>query len=156
MCPSPCAQHFVTAVCNITYMSAYFNGKKKFFQGHCSQFGVSKTDILWYDIPMETKKNDLMDESLRRLGGIMKDPSLVLSYGHTTPRSERAWLRRMGLTKTEADAFLELLCRHGLLDRGAEAVVASVCRERRVEGKQALRLLLEGQGWEDTAWDTPV
>lgn len=88
-----------------------------------------------------------LDESLRRLGGIMASPSLVLSYGHTTPLLERAYLRRLGLSKPETDLFLEKMCEHGVLDGGVRPLVESVCRTRRVSGAEAARLLLNGEGW---------
>lgn len=96
----------------------------------------------------ENEKNTL-DESLRRLGGILASPSLILSYGHTTPLLERAWLRRLGLTKAETKMFLDELCRHGLLDEGAKAVVYDLCRRERMQPEAAVRRLLSGQGWPD-------
>jgi hypothetical protein len=97
---------------------------------------------------MNTKRtNDGLDESLRRLGGILASPSLVTSYEHTTPLLERAWLRRVGLSGAEARTFLELLCQHGLLDVGAKAVVYGLCQRRQITPQKAARLLLEGQGW---------
>lgn len=95
------------------------------------------------------KQNDALDESLRRLGGILGSPSLVMSYEHTTPLLERAWLRRAGLTKAEAAVFLEEMCRRGLLDKGVRALAEEVCRERRILPKEAVRLLLSGEGWPD-------
>ncbi len=92
---------------------------------------------------------DSLDESLRRLGGILASPSLLLSYEHTTPLLERSWLRRMGLTKDEERAFLELLCRHGLLDQGARAVTEQVCRLRQIPPSEALQVLLRDEGWPD-------
>lgn len=92
-------------------------------------------------------ENDTMDNALRRLGGILASPSLVLSYGHTTPRMERAWLRRLGLSKEEIGAFLEALCCHGLMDEGAQAVVYGLCRRRGLQPEAAARLLLQGEGW---------
>jgi hypothetical protein len=89
----------------------------------------------------------MLDESLRRLGGILASPSLVTSYEHTTPLLERAWLRRVGLSRAESRAFLELLCQHGLLDVGAKAVVYGLCQRQRVTPQQGVRLLLAGQGW---------
>lgn len=83
-----------------------------------------------------------LDESLRRLGGILSSPSLVLSYEHTTPRAERAFLRRLGLTKAEADSFLEKMCEHGALDGGAREPIERVCAEKHVSGAEAARLLL--------------
>lgn len=82
------------------------------------------------------------DESLRRLGGILASPSLVTSYEHTTPLLERAFLRRLGLSRDEADLFLEKMCRHGLLDRGARPLVAEICAETGLSGGEAARLLL--------------
>ena len=93
------------------------------------------------------EKPDALDESLRRLGGILASPSLALSYEHTTPLRERARLRRLGLSRAEAEAFLEALCARGLLDGGAEAPVAAVCRARGVSPAEAARLLLAGEGW---------
>ena len=90
---------------------------------------------------------DAMDESLRRLGGILASPSLVMSYEHTTPLAERAFLRRLGLTKDEAAAFLEMMCEHGMLDGGAKALVGRVCAEKRIAGAEAARLLLGGACW---------
>lgn len=101
---------------------------------------------------MTVKKNgsrDGLDESLRRLGGILASPSLVMSYEHTTPRMERAWLRRLGLDRTEETAFLDLLCRHGLLDAGARAVIGDLCRRRGISPEEAVRSLLAGEGWPD-------
>lgn len=95
----------------------------------------------------DEKSRDVLDESLRRLGGILDSPSLVLSYEHTTPLRERAWLRRAGLTKGEAAAFLEELCRRGRLDEGARSLTERVCRERRLAPREAVRLLLAGEGW---------
>ena len=97
----------------------------------------------------EKKQRDGLDESLRRLGGLLSSPSLVMSYEHTTPLLERAWLRRAGLTKAEAAAFLEEMCRRGLLDRGARALTEDVCRARRILPREAVRLLLSGEGWPD-------
>lgn len=97
------------------------------------------------------RKNDrkALDESLRRLGGLLASPSLVTSYEHTTPLLERSWLRRIGLTREQADAFLERMCEHGKLDGGAKPLVAAVCRRRGVEPKQAALLLLAGEGWDE-------
>ena len=95
----------------------------------------------------DEKNRDGLDESLRRLGGILDSPSLVLSYEHTTPLRERAWLRRAGLTKDEAAAFLEELCRRGRLDEGARSLTERVSRERRIPPREAVRLLLSGEGW---------
>lgn len=96
---------------------------------------------------MKKNEKNTLDESLRRLGGILASPSLILSYEHTTPRMERAWLRRLGLKKQEADAFLEELCRRGLLDEGARAVVYDLCRREQIPPEEAARRLLEGYGW---------
>lgn len=93
------------------------------------------------------QNDDTLDESLRRLGGILASPSLVMSYEHTTPRAERAKLRRLGLSREEAEAFLEQLCARGLLDGGAMALVAEVCRARGIGPVSAARLLLAGEGW---------
>ncbi len=90
---------------------------------------------------------DALDESLRRLGGILASPSLVMSYEHTTPRAERAFLRRLGLTGAEADALLEKMCEHGVLDGGAKALLTRVCTEKRISGTEAARLLLAGECW---------
>ena len=95
-----------------------------------------------------SKTNDnATDETLRRLGGILASPSLVMSYEHTTPRAERTFLTRLGLTGDEAAAFLEKLCEHGALDGGARAPIARLCAERGVTGAEAARLLLRGEGW---------
>ena len=88
-----------------------------------------------------------MDNALRRLGGIIASPSLVLSYGHTTPRMERAWLRRLGLSREESETFLDMLCCRGLLDDGAQSVVYDLCRRKGVTPEAAARLLLQGEGW---------
>lgn len=93
------------------------------------------------------KEKNTMDQALRRMGGILASPSLVMSYEHTTPLLERAWLRRLGLTRQEAKDFLELLCCHGLLDEGAKAVVYDLCLRRRIRPEEAVRLLLTGEGW---------
>lgn len=77
----------------------------------------------------------------------MASPSLVLSYEHTTPLLERSWLRRLGLNKEQADAFIDLLCQHGLLDQGARSVIEAVCLQRRVTPGEAAALLLQGEGW---------
>lgn len=97
----------------------------------------------------EKTEKDGLDESLRRLGGILASPSLVLSYGHTTPLLERSWLRRRGLTKTEAEAFLEQLCRRSLMDEGARAVTEAVCLRRGIAPEEAVRRLLLGEDWPD-------
>jgi hypothetical protein len=89
----------------------------------------------------------MLDESMRRLGGILASPSLVMSYQHTTPLLERVWLRRAGLSGEEAREFLALLCQHGLLDVGAKTVVYGLCRQRQIAPQAAVRLLLAGQGW---------
>lgn len=98
-----------------------------------------------------TEKNgnnsNILDESLRRLGGILASPSLVMSYEHTTPLMERARLRRLGLSKAEAEAFLEMLCARGLLDTGAGALIARTCRARGLAPAEAARLMLSGEGW---------
>ncbi len=88
-----------------------------------------------------------MDESLRRLGNIMASPWLATAHVRTEPRIERAWLRRAGLTRAEAERFLEMLCRRGLLDCGARAVVEDVCRARKTTPERAVRMLLDGEGW---------
>lgn len=93
------------------------------------------------------KEKSILDESLRRLGGILASPSLALCYSHTTPLLERGWLRRLGLTKEEASAFLDELCRRGLLDEGAKAVVYDLCRRRQIHPPEAAKLLLAGEGW---------
>lgn len=90
---------------------------------------------------------DALDESLRRLGGILSSPSLVMSYEHTTPRAERAFLRRVGLTKDETAAFLEKMCEHGVLDGGARALIGRVCMKKHITGAEAARLLLAGEYW---------
>lgn len=93
------------------------------------------------------KEKSTLDEALRRLGGILASPSLILSYGHTTPLLEKSWLRRLGLTKAECEVFLDKLCRHGLLDEGAKSVVYDLCRRRQIHPAEAARLLLAGEGW---------
>ena len=93
------------------------------------------------------RKNNTLDESLRRMGGILASPSLVTSYEHTTPLLERSWLRRMGLTKSETAELMEALCLHGLLDQGAKPLVAAVCASRRCTPAEAARLLIRGEGW---------
>lgn len=93
------------------------------------------------------KEKSTLDESLRRLGGIFASPSLALCYEHTTPLLEKSWLRRLGLTKAEAAAFLDELCRHGLLDEGAKAVIYELCRWKRIQPAEAARMLLSGEGW---------
>lgn len=93
------------------------------------------------------KNTNALDESLRRLGGILASPSLVMSYEHTTPLLERGRLRRLGLTNAEAEAFLEMLCARGLLDTGAEALIARTCRARGLAPAEAARLMLTGAGW---------
>jgi len=95
----------------------------------------------------DKNEKNIMDESLRRLGGIFASPSLAMSYEHTTPLLERSFLRRVGLSKDEAALFLEKMCEHGLLDGGARALIAGVCAQRRVTGEEAARLLLAGEGW---------
>lgn len=95
----------------------------------------------------QKNEKNMMDNALRRLGGILASPSLILSYGHTTPRMERAWLRRLGLSKEEIEAFLDALCCHGLMDEGAEAVVYDLCRRKGLTPEVAARLLLQGEGW---------
>lgn len=95
----------------------------------------------------DKRENSILDESMRRLGGILASPALVLSYGHTTPLLERSWLRRLGLTKEQTAEFMDLLCRHGLLDRGARAVVGQLCAQRRIQPAQAAAMLLAGEGW---------
>ena len=69
------------------------------------------------------KEKSSLDESLRRLGGILAAPSLLLHYEHTTPALERGYLRRIGLDEAEREAFLDYLCRTGQLDEGARAVL---------------------------------
>ena len=102
----------------------------------------------WYNAVMTDDKNtNALDESLRRLGGIFASPSLVLSYEHTTPLLERAFLRRVGLTKDEAGRFLEKMCEHGMLDGGAKPLLYRVCAEQGISGAEAARLLLRGEGW---------
>ncbi|MCD7769164.1 MAG: hypothetical protein LUH36_03475 [Oscillospiraceae bacterium] len=93
------------------------------------------------------RENNGLDESLRRLSGILASPSLVLSYEHTTPLLERSWLRRLGLDKRQADEFMDLLCQHGLLDQGARSVIEAVCVRRRVTPAEAAALLLQGEDW---------
>jgi len=93
------------------------------------------------------KEKSILDEGLRRLGGILASPSLLLSYGHTTPLLEKSWLRRLGLSKAESEAFLDELCRHGLLDEGAKSVVCDLCRRRGIHPAEAAKLLLAGEGW---------
>ena len=99
---------------------------------------------------MRAQSKNALDESLRRLGGILASPSLILSYGHTTPWLERAWLRRLGLTRAETAAFLEELCRHSLLDEGARAAVEALCRREGLDPRTAAQKLLAGQGWPET------
>lgn len=87
-----------------------------------------------------------MDESMRRLGGILKNPALALHYGHTTPSAERAFLRRLGLDKRQAAEFLEALCAHGFLDDGVEVVL----RRFAMPPADAARGLLTGElSWPD-------
>ena len=76
------------------------------------------------------KEKSILDESLRRLGGILAAPSLLLHYGHTTPALERSYLRRIGLNKAEQDAFMDYLCRRGCLEEGARALLEpeALCR----------------------------
>lgn len=99
-------------------------------------------------------EKSVMDESLRRLGNILASPWLATGYTRTEPRPERAWLRRAGLSRREAEAFLALLCEHGLLDEGARAVVERVCRRRRLPPDEAVRLLLRGEGRPEDFADT--
>ena len=95
-----------------------------------------------------TQKNDTaFDESMRRLGGILANPSLVTSYQHTTPLLERARLRRMGLDRAQAKQILDGMCRHGVLDLGVREVIARVCLQQRVQPDEALRMLLRGENW---------
>ena len=108
---------------------------------------------------MREKENEisLMDESLRRLGGILKSPSLVMSYEHTTPLAEKTWLRRLGLTKEETSRLIGMMCEYGVLDQGARALVIEVCRRKNVSGAEAARLLLKGECWPEggtDGWDT--
>lgn len=95
----------------------------------------------------EKNGKNALDESLRRLGGILASPSLVMSYEHTTPLLERSFLRRLGLTKDEAAQFIEKMCEHGLLDGGAKPLVERLCVEKRISGAEAARLLLVDIGW---------
>ena len=97
------------------------------------------------------KEKNTLDESLRRLGGILASPSLLLNHAHTTPLLERNWLRRQGLTKEEAAAFLDEMCRRGLLDGGAKELVYDLCRRRRIHPHEAVKLLLAGEGWPEEA-----
>ena len=81
------------------------------------------------------------------MGSILASPWLATTYSATEPRLERAWLRRAGLTKDEAALFLDMLCRRGLLDSGARAVVEGVCLVRGIAPEAALRLLMRGEAW---------
>ena len=94
-----------------------------------------------------------MDESLRRLGGILASPSLLLHYEHTTPALERGYLRRIGLSRAEQDAFMDYLCRTGRLDEGARALLeAEAFRRGCAPGELARQLLAEQppeEKWED-------
>lgn len=96
----------------------------------------------------ETKEEkSALDRGLRRMGSILASPWLVTAYSATEPRLERAWLRRAGLTKDEAALFLDMLCRRGLLDRGARSVVEEVCLARKIAPEAAIRLLMNGEAW---------
>lgn len=55
--------------------------------------------------------------------GILSCPSLALHHTHTTPSLEIAYLRRIGLDKKEADAFVSLMCERGCFDDGARALL---------------------------------
>ena len=93
-----------------------------------------------------------LDESLRRLGAIFASPSLAMHYTHTTPALELSYLRRLGLTKAEAEGFVSLLCENGLLDAGArsvlEPVAASLGCDMAAAARQMLRDGLSGSGEE--------
>lgn len=93
------------------------------------------------------RENSDLDESLRRLSGILASPSLALCYGHTTPLAERAWLHRAGLTGAQAEELMDMLCRRGLMDVGARQVAEALCARRRIRPEQAVQLLLRGEGW---------
>lgn len=62
-------------------------------------------------------------DSRRRFFAILAAPSLALHHTHTTPMLELAYLRRIGLSKTEADDFLALMCERGCMDEGARALL---------------------------------
>ena len=83
-----------------------------------------------------------LDESLRRLGAIIAAPSLLLHYGHTTPALEGAYLRKIGLDKQEKDAFLDLMCRRGLLDEGARSVLEAEAFRRGLRPAELARQML--------------
>lgn len=89
------------------------------------------------------KEKSSLDESLRRLGGILAAPSLLLHYSHTTPALELAYLRRIGLTKAEREAFVDLLCRRGQMDEGGRALLEPEALRRGCHPAEAARRLLE-------------
>lgn len=99
------------------------------------------------------KEKSSLDESLRRLGGILASPSLLLHYEHTTPALERSYLRRIGLDKAEREAFLDYLCRTGQMDEGARAVLEPEAFRRGCAPAELARRLIKEQPpeekWED-------
>ncbi len=99
------------------------------------------------------KEKSSLDESLRRLGGILAAPSLLLHYEHTTPGLEQSYLRRIGLDKAEREGFMDYLCRTGRLDEGARAVLEpEACRRGCLPAELARQLMKElppEEKWED-------
>lgn len=91
---------------------------------------------------MENKKGS--DAGRRRFFAILASPSLALHHTHTTPALELAYLRRIGLTKSEADDFLALMCERGCLDDGARALL-----EGGGDPAAQARRLLAGRGTEE-------
>lgn len=88
------------------------------------------------------KDDSALDKALRRLGGILASPSLLLHYGSSTPALETAALRRLGLDKKEAADLLDLLCRQGRMDEGARTVLEEEALRRHCRPAEAARALL--------------
>lgn len=91
----------------------------------------------------DMKELSSLDKSLRRLGGILAAPSLLMHYGHTTPALEMAYLRRIGLTKDEREAFMDLLCRQGQMDEGVRALLEPEALRRGCIPAEAARQMME-------------
>lgn len=86
---------------------------------------------------MERKTDN---SSRRRFFAILAAPSLAMHHTHTTAALELSYLRRIGLSKAEAKAFLSLMCERGCMDDGAQALLGASA-----DPAEAARKMLAGE-----------
>ncbi len=87
------------------------------------------------------------NSSRRRFFAILAAPTLAMHHTHTTPMLELSYLRRIGLDKHEADAFLALMCEQGRLDDGARAILENGREEPAAVARRMLAEKKESEPW---------